>query len=54
MDCVWVLAWEGNRRLRERDVPMQVVQPPVDHRLIGHSAWLHELQRKTAEGDHAV
>lgn len=46
MKCVWVLAWEGNKRLGEDDYPIQVVQPPVDHRLIGHSAWLRELRLK--------
>ena len=46
MNCVWVQAWEGNKRLHDRDYPIQVVQPPVDHRLIGHSAWLRELQNK--------
>jgi len=45
MNCVWVQAWEGNKRLHEEDYPIQVVQPPVDHRLIGHSAWLREIRR---------
>ncbi len=49
MPCVWVLAWEGNKRFNERgDYPIQVVQPPVDHRLIGTSAWLREVRQKTA------
>lgn len=47
MTCVWVLAWEGNKRL-DGDRPIQTVQPPVDHRLIGHSAWLREIRLKTA------
>ena len=46
MNCVWVQAWEGNKRLHDDEYPIQVVQPPVDHRLIGHSAWLRELQNK--------
>ena len=48
MDCVWVLAWEGNKRLQESDYPIQVIQPPLDNRLIGSSAWLRELRQKTA------
>lgn len=48
MDCVWVLAWEGNKRLQENDYPIQVIQPPLDNRLIGSSAWLRELRQKTA------
>ena len=47
MDCVWVLAWEGNKRLLEIPYPIQVVQPPVDNRLIGTSAWLNELRKET-------
>ena len=56
--CVWVLAWEGNKRLKRDDQPIQVVQPPVDHRLIGHSAWLRELRLKnrvlTIAGDNEL
>ena len=54
MPCVWVLAWEGNKRLREEEFPLQVVQPPVDHQLIGHSAWLREVRIKVESGRHAV
>ena len=46
MTCVWVLAWQGNKRLASDNHPIQVVQPPVDHRLIGHSAWLREVRLK--------
>ena len=48
MPCVWVKAWEGNKRMADGDYPIQVLQPPVDHRLIGHSAWLREVRRKNA------
>jgi hypothetical protein len=54
MTCVWVLAWEGNKRFREEDFPLQVVQPPVDHRLIGKSAWLREVRLKAGDRGHAV
>lgn len=47
--CVWVLAWEGNKRLREDEYPIQIVQPPVDHRIIGTSAWLRELRQETQQ-----
>lgn len=47
MDCVWVLAWEGNKRLGEEQRQIQVVQAPIDNRMIGTSAWLRELQQKT-------
>lgn len=56
MDCVWVLAWEGNKRSSELEYPIQFLQPPVDNRLIGTSAWLRELRRndKAAADDHAI
>lgn len=54
MTCVWVLAWEGNKKLHERDYPLQVVQPPVDHRLLGKSAWLREVQNRAEDGGRAV
>ncbi len=47
MTCVWVLGWEGNKRFRTGSYPIQVIQPPVDHRLIGTSAWLREVRHKT-------
>ena len=47
MDCVWVLAWEGNKRLGEQSYPIQVVQPAVDNRLHNTSAWLREVRRQT-------
>jgi hypothetical protein len=45
MDCVWVLAWEGNKRLAEKDYPIQFLQPAIDNRRIGTSAWLREVRR---------
>ena len=46
MDCVWVLAWEGNKRLQEKEFPIQFVQPAIDNRKIGTSAWLREVRRR--------
>ena len=58
MPCVWVLAWQGNKHMQRSTPPIQVVQPPVDHRLIGHSAWLREVRLKAgadkAKGKHEV
>ena len=54
MPCVWVLAWEGNKRIHEDEYTIQVVQPAVDHRKIGTSAWLREVRHRTgASGDTA-
>jgi hypothetical protein len=46
MTCVWVLAWDGNKRFRENGYPIQTVQPAVDNRLIGKSAWLREVRHR--------
>ncbi len=51
MKCVWVLAWEGNKRLGEQNYPIQVVQPPVDNRLHDTSAWLREVRKRTNADD---
>jgi hypothetical protein len=48
MECVWVLAWEGNKRLREAEYPIQFLQPPVDARMQGTSAWLREVRLAVA------
>ncbi len=40
MPCVWVLAVEGSRRMRNGQATIQFVQPPVDRRLQGRSSWL--------------
>jgi hypothetical protein len=44
MNCVWVAAWEGNKRLQENEFPIQQVQPAIDNRRVGKSAWLHEVR----------
>ncbi len=45
MNCVWVQAWEGNKRLEEDEYPIQIVQPAIDNRRIGRSAWLYEVRK---------
>ena len=49
MECVWVAAWEGNKRLAESPPPIQAVQPAIDNRLLGTSAWLRELRERAAQ-----
>ena len=46
MDCVWVLAWEGNKRLQENEYPIQFVQPAIDNRKFQTSAWLREVRQR--------
>jgi hypothetical protein len=40
MPCVWVLAVEGSRRMRDGQAAISFVQAPVDRRLQGRSSWL--------------
>lgn len=54
MDCVWVLAWEGNKRLRMNEYPIQFVQPAIDNRLSGTSAWLREARLHGAANNRSV
>lgn len=54
MPCVWVLAWEGAMRLDDEQIPLQTVQPPVDHQLLGRSAWLREVRIRVESGSNAV
>jgi hypothetical protein len=49
MPCVWVKAYEGSRRMTGDAIA--AVQPPIDHRLKGSSAWLRVARR--AAGDPA-
>jgi hypothetical protein len=46
MTCVWVKAWEGSQRIGTPETTIQVIQPPVDHRLQGRSAWLRALRQR--------
>lgn len=45
MTCVWVMAYEGSRRMPEGE-RIRDVQHPVDHRLWGRSAWLGVLRKR--------
>ena len=53
MPCVWLLAWEGNKRMHSNEYPIQLLQPAVDNRLIGTSAWLRAARRK-ANSDNEI
>ena len=46
MTCVWVTAWQGSQRVGQPDTTIQVIQPPLDSRLNGTSAWLREVRTK--------
>ena len=44
MPCVWVVAWEGNQRMKNREQVIELVLPPVDTRLRHTSAWLRKVR----------
>ena len=48
MRCVWVEAWQGAARIPGGLEAIGVVQPPVDHRLAGSSAWLRVAREQGA------
>lgn len=45
MRCVWVDAWEGSKKMKCGD-KINTVQPPVDHRIQGTSAWLRHIRER--------
>jgi hypothetical protein len=46
MRCVWVEAWRGAERMPDGLNAIQQLQPPVDRRLEGTSAWLRVVREK--------
>ena len=46
MVCVWVTSWEGSQRIGNTESTIQVIQPPVDVRLKGTSAWLRSVRKR--------
>jgi Methylene-tetrahydrofolate reductase C terminal len=46
MRCVWVEAWRGAERIPGGLDAIQKLQPPVDRRLEGTSAWLRVVREK--------
>jgi Methylene-tetrahydrofolate reductase C terminal len=46
MRCVWVEAWRGAERIPGGLNAIQQLQPPVDRRLEGTSAWLRVVREK--------
>lgn len=50
MRCVWREAIAGAARIPGGARALAVVQPPVDHRLQGHSSWLRMVREQRGEG----
>jgi len=48
MPCVWVLGFEGSRRMRDGSRAIRIVQLPVDQRLQGRSSWLAVARERAA------
>ena len=49
MTCVWVNAWEGSQNIGAPEDTIRIIQPPVDNRLKGRSAWLRALRIRAGE-----
>jgi hypothetical protein len=49
MDCVWVVAWEGTQNLKPEDRAIHIIQPMLDWRRKGKSAWLRAVEQKVRE-----
>lgn len=49
MRCVWLEAYDGNKKMSNGVKNMDPIQPPVDHRLQGRSAWLKMAQDRVRE-----
>jgi len=47
MTCVWVNAWQGSQQIGNIEDTIKIIQPPVDNRLKGRSAWLRALRVRT-------
>ena len=44
---MWVNAWEGSQKIGTPEDTIKIIQPPVDNRLKGRSAWLRALRLRT-------
>jgi len=53
MPCVWVLGFEGSRRMRDGSKAIRLVQLPVDRRLQGRSAWLAVARERASTANAA-
>ncbi len=47
MTCVWVEAWRRSKDMPQFGDQIRQVQPPVDRRLQGTSAWINEIVGRT-------
>ncbi|MDX1600964.1 MAG: methylenetetrahydrofolate reductase C-terminal domain-containing protein [Anaerolineales bacterium] len=44
MDCVWVMSWRRAADMQDYGDQIMHLQPPVDYKLQGSSAWLNQLR----------
>ncbi|MDP6812451.1 MAG: methylenetetrahydrofolate reductase C-terminal domain-containing protein [Alphaproteobacteria bacterium] len=49
--CAWVLAWDGNQRMR-RNERIAGLQAPLDHSRRGTSSWLNKAAEWADDGSH--
>ncbi len=43
MSCVWVQAWNRSKKMPSHGRQIMEIQPPLDCRLAGSSAWINDL-----------
>ena len=43
MPCVWVQAWQRSKNMREDGDQIKSIQPPLNNRLQGTSAWINDM-----------
>jgi hypothetical protein len=51
MTCVWVSAWEGSQHIEAGLQAIQIIQPPIDQRLRGTSAWLRAVRERRGHSE---
>ena len=49
MPCVWVLAWERSKKMPTYGREILTIQPPLDSRLAGTSAWINDFTGRAQE-----
>ena len=47
--CIRDSTWEGSQKIGTPEDTIKIIQPPVDNRLKGRSAWLRALRLRSGE-----
>ena len=46
MPCIWVQAWQRSNNMREDGDQIKSIQPPLNNRLLGTSAWINDMNEE--------